>query len=353
MKEIQPYTSSFAPFQRFRHLRTDASTRDFHAEVKLYADDFVPPFFMVEGTGVRKEISTLPGVYHLSPDKIVQELEEPVNLGINKILLFGVVDEHWKDEYGTFSASPENPVNIAIRNIKSAFPQLTVITDVCLCAYTSHGHCGIPHEDRIDNDKSLQPLANMALEHARAGADIVAPSAMMDGQVWAIRQLLETYGFNKVKVLAYSAKFASNLYGPFRGAANSKPSFGDRKTYQMDYRSASQALGEMSADLKEGAEILMVKPAHTYLDIIRQAFEKFPDTPIVAYHVSGEYMMIKAAVAAGFMDEEKAVHEIFTAIKRAGASWIISYYSTLIAKSLASPAALLNESQIETSLRTE
>ncbi|NJO68318.1 MAG: porphobilinogen synthase [Bacteroidetes bacterium] len=334
MKEIQHYTSSKTAFQRFRHLRTDASVRDSHAEVKLSVNDFILPFFVVEGNNLRTEISTLPGVYHLSPDILLVEVANTVSLGINKILLFGVVDEFCKDESGSFASSPENPVNIAIRRIREHFPEITIITDVCLCAYTSHGHCGLLKGEIIDNDTSLDSLAEMALEHARAGADIVAPSAMMDGQVWAIRQLLDANGYQKVKVLAYSAKYASNLYGPFRGAANSKPSFGDRKTYQMDYRSASQAMDEMTADLNEGASFLMVKPAHTYLDIIRQASSLFPDTPMVAYHVSGEYMMIKAAAAAGILNEEQAALEIHTAIKRAGANWIISYYSPLLARRL-------------------
>ena len=334
MKEIQPYISSFAPFKRFRHLRADAFTRDFHAEVKLSANDFVLPFFIVEGKQVKKEISSLQGVYHLSPDMLLQELEETVSLGINKILLFGVIDELRKDENGTFSASSDNPVNISIRLIKENFPKLMVITDVCLCAYTSHGHCGILDGEIINNDMSLTPIASMALENARAGADVVAPSAMMDGQVWAIRQALDINGFNRVKILAYSAKYASGLYGPFRGAANSKPSVGDRKTYQMDYRSASQAMQEMAADLKEGADFLMVKPAHTYLDIINRAKIQFSEVPLVAYHVSGEYMMIKAASSAGILNEELAVLEILTAIKRAGADWIISYYAPLVVKNL-------------------
>lgn len=334
MKEIQPFTSDFAPFKRLRQLRTDAFTRDFHAEVKLSVKDFVLPFFIVEGNKVKREIESLQGVFHLSPDVLIAELAEPVKAGIDKILLFGVVGEQRKDETGSFSASADNPVNIAIRLIKENYPALTVITDICLCAYTSHGHCGILDGEIINNDKTLTPLASMALENARAGADIVAPSAMMDGQVWAIRKILDTNGFKKVKILAYSAKFASGLYGPFRGAANSKPSFGDRKTYQMDYRSASQAMEEMEADLKEGADFLMVKPAHTYLDIIRQAHNLFPDVPMVAYHVSGEYMMIKAAAAAGIVNEELAALEIHTAIKRAGADWIISYYAPLLSKIL-------------------
>lgn len=332
MKEIQPFISSHAPFKRFRHLRTDAATRDYYAEVKLSANDFVLPFFIIEGRGIKKEIHSLTGVYHLSPDLLLSELEEPVKLGINKILLFGVIDESRKNETGSFSASPENPVKIAVRLVKENFPQLTVITDVCLCAYTSHGHCGILNDEVIDNDKTLPLLAEMALSNARAGADIVAPSAMMDGQVWAIRQLLDLHGFNKVKILAYSAKYSSNLYGPFRGAANSKPAFGDRKTYQMDYRSASQAIEEMAADLNEGAGYLMVKPAHTYLDIIKRGKLEFPEVPMVAYHVSGEYMMVKAAAAAGIVNEEAAALEIHTAIKRAGADWIITYYAPLLAK---------------------
>lgn len=331
MKEIQPFTSSYAPFKRFRHLRADAFTREYHTEVKLSASNFVLPFFIVEGTGYKNEISSLPGVYHLSPDVLVDELREQVKLGIDKILLFGVINQNRKDETGSFSASSENPVNVAIRLVKENYPQLVVITDVCLCAYTSHGHCGILDGEVIDNDQTLTPLAQMALSHAQAGADIVAPSAMMDGQVWGIRQLLDLNGFSQVKILAYSAKYSSNLYGPFRGAANSKPAFGDRKTYQMDYRSASQALDEMAADLEEGADFLMVKPAHTYLDIIRRGKTEFPEIPMVAYHVSGEYMMVKAAATAGIVNEEAVAMEIHTAIKRAGADWIITYYAPLLA----------------------
>ncbi len=331
MKEIQPYTFNAAPFKRFRQLRTDAAMRDSQAEVRLSANDFVLPFFIVVGRGVKKEIGSLQGVYHLSPDVLLSELQEPARLGINKILLFGVIGEDHKDENGSFSASPDSPVNIAIRLVKESYPDLTVITDVCLCAYTSHGHCGILDGEVIDNDKTLAPLAQMALSHAQAGADIVAPSAMMDGQVWAIRQLLDLHGFNKVKILAYSAKYSSNLYGPFRGAANSKPAFGDRKTYQMDYRSASQAIDEMAADLDEGADFLMVKPAHTYLDIISRGKTAFPKVPMLAYHVSGEYMMLKAAANAGIVNEEAVALEIHTAIKRAGADWIISYYAPLLA----------------------
>jgi porphobilinogen synthase len=336
MKEVQHYTYNMENYTRFRPLRKDITTRDSLAEVHLLKDNLILPFFIVEGNNIKHEISSLPGVFHLSSDTFIEELDAIVRLGINKILLFGVVEDYRKDETGSFSASPDNPVNVSIRKIKTKYPDLTVITDICLCAYTSHGHCGILQSDLVDNDSTLPLLAQMALENARAGVDIVAPSAMMDGQVWAIRKLLDHFGFQQVKILSYSAKYSSGFYGPFRGAANSKPSFGDRKTYQMDYRVASQALEEMTADIQEGAEFLMVKPAHTYLDIIRQAKSSFPNVLLAAYHVSGEYMMVKAAAQAGVLNEEQTALEILTAIRRAGADWIITYFSPQIAKILSS-----------------
>jgi porphobilinogen synthase len=336
MNEIQPYTFKDMSFKRFRPLRKDVQTRDRLAEVHLSANDFILPYFVVEGKGIRNEIGSLKDVYHLSVDSILKEIEEPIKLGINKFLLFGVVEDSRKDETGSFSASAVNPVNRAIQEIKKVYPDITIITDVCLCAYTSHGHCGILDGEHVENDKTLPILAEMALSNAKAGANIVAPSAMMDGQVWAIRQLLDKNGFSDVKILSYSAKYSSGLYGPFRGAANSKPAFGDRKTYQMDYRVASQAIDEMAADIDEGADYLMVKPAHTYLDIISTAHTKYPEVTLAAYHVSGEYMMLKSAAQAGIVEERHAVLEVFTAIRRAGANWIISYYAPFVAKLLKS-----------------
>jgi porphobilinogen synthase len=253
-------------------------------------------------------------------------------LGIKSILLFGVIDDKEKDENGTAAYLPGNLVSAAVKAIKAQYPFLTVVTDVCLCGYTSHGHCGVIHNNEIMNDSTLPLLAQMALKHAEAGADYVAPSAMMDGQVEAIRTLLDAKGFSSTKILAYSAKYSSVFYGPFRDAAQSAPSFGDRKTYQMDYRSIGQAIGEVAADIAEGAEWVMVKPAHTYLDIIQRVKSNFPEVPLVAYQVSGEYMMIKAAAKAGYINEELAMLEALTAIKRAGADFIISYYAKDFAK---------------------
>jgi porphobilinogen synthase len=318
--------------KRFRELRTDAETRDKYAEVNLSVSDFIYPYFVVNGSKTRQKIPSLHGISRFSVDELLIDLEESISLGINSILLFGVIDEKEKDENGTPAYLPGSLVAGAVKEIKARYPSLKVITDVCLCGYTSHGHCGLIQNNKILNDLTLPLLAQMALRHAGAGADFVAPSAMMDGQVETIRNHLDKEGFGKTKILAYSAKYSSGFYGPFRDAAQSSPSFGDRKTYQMDYRSIGQAIGEVAADINEGANWVMVKPAHTYLDIIQRIKSNFTDVPLVAYQVSGEYMMIKAAAQAGYLNEEQAMLEAITAIKRAGADYIISYYARDFAK---------------------
>jgi len=313
--------------KRFRKLRKDGQTRDKYANVTLNSNDFIYPYFVVEGYNKRQPIQSLHNVYRFSIDELIRDIEEVISLGVNKILLFGVIDETLKDEFGTAAYISSNLVSRAIKTIKQKFPAILVFTDVCLCGYTSHGHCGLIKNQEIDNDSTLLFLAQMSLTHAEAGADFVAPSAMMDGQVESIRKTLNNSGFQSTKILSYSAKYASGFYGPFRDAAQSKPSFGDRRSYQMDYRTTDQAIDEIAADLEEGADWVMVKPAHTYLDIICRAKSHFKDTSLVAYQVSGEYMMIKAASDAGFMEEYLAMSEALTAIKRAGADYIISYYA--------------------------
>lgn len=312
--------------KRFRTYRTDAATREQHADVKIHPDDFIYPLFIVEGKNQRQTIKTLPGVFRLSIDALNQELADISSLGINKVLLFGVIDHTLKDATGTAGYDPDSLICRTIRFIKSYFPQITVFTDVCLCEYTSHGHCGLLDGETVDNDSTLPVLARIALAHAQAGADFVAPSAMMDGQVEVIKAALTAAGL-KTKLLSYSAKYASSFYGPFREAADSAPSFGDRKTYQMDYRTKHQGIEEIAADIEEGADWVMVKPAQAYLDIIQRASVAFPDVPLAAYQVSGEYAMIKCAAANGLLNEEQAFTESLTAIKRAGAQYIISYYA--------------------------
>lgn len=312
--------------KRFRTYRNDAATRELHVDIKIKSDDFIYPLFIVEGYNQRQAIKTLPGVFRLSQDELELELNNILLLNINKVLLFGVIDHGIKDAIGTAGYDPDSLICRTVRFIKTNFPQITVFTDVCLCEYTSHGHCGLLNGETVDNDSTLPVLARIALAHAQAGADFVAPSAMMDGQVEAIRKTLTAAGL-KTKILAYSAKYASSFYGPFREAADSAPSFGDRKTYQMDYRTKNQGIEEIAADIEEGADWVMVKPAQAYLDIIQRASVAFPDIPLAAYQVSGEYAMIKCAAANGLLNEEQAFTESLTAIKRAGAHYIISYYA--------------------------
>ncbi len=314
--------------KRFREFRKDQATRDKYADVALGAKDFIYPYFVVEGEGVKEEISTMPGIYRFSIDTLVTDVKECYALGIDKVLLFGVIEDSLKDERGSLAYAEDALVCRAVRAIKAAIPEVCVITDVCLCEYTSHGHCGLLHNHDVENDATLPLLAEMAYVHAKAGADFVAPSAMMDGQIEALDKRLREAGLrDKCKILAYSAKYASAFYGPFRDAADSTPSFGDRKTYQMDYRTHDQGLEEIAADIEEGADWTMVKPAMPYLDMIARSVERFPQIPMVAYQVSGEYSMLKAAARLGYLDEQRVVYESLIAIKRAGAQYIISYYA--------------------------
>lgn len=321
-------------FRRLREFRTTQTVRDTHSEVSLHPTDFIHPFFVVSGQGVRKEIGSLEGVYHLSVDELLIDIAVLQELGIDKVLLFGVVEEHLHSAEGGYSADENSPVVLAVAAIKKDFPKMTVMTDICICGYTDHGHCGFVQDEVVLNDESLPALAEMALAHARAGADYVAPSAMMDGQVWAIRQLLDQHGFHAVRIMSYSAKYASSFYGPFRDAVDSTPSFGDRKTYQMDFRNRSQALWEVEADLQEGAVATMVKPAMCYLDIASNIKRTYPQIPLAGYHVSGEYMLIKHAAKAGAIDELKALEEVFYSFKRAGIDWIISYAARSFVQSM-------------------
>ncbi|MBO7608547.1 MAG: porphobilinogen synthase [Paludibacteraceae bacterium] len=314
--------------KRFRTLRISQAIRDQYADVPpISPETFIYPYFVMEGNGVKEEISTMEGVFRFSIDQLLIDIEELLSFGINKVLLFGVIPQEEKDERGSAAYQPDNIISKTVRAIKEHFPQVIVFTDVCLCEYTSHGHCGLLCDCDVDNDSTLPLLAEMAYQHALAGADFVAPSAMMDGQVEAIRQRLDKGGLTRTKVLAYSAKYASSYYGPFRDAADSAPSFGDRKTYQMDFRTKDQGLEEIAADIAEGADWIMVKPALAYLDIVCRAHQMYPDYPMVTYQVSGEYSMLKNGAKQGYFDEKKIFFESLVAMKRAGADYIISYYA--------------------------
>jgi len=293
-------------------------------ETRVNIDDLIYPLFVVPGQGVKEEIESMPGNFHLSVDQLPQEAEEILGLGIPAIILFGLPET--KGELGSAAYASDGIVQKAVREIKRAVPELIVITDVCLCQYTSHGHCGVIEEDYVNNDKTLELIARTALSHAEAGADIVAPSDMMDGRVAAIRAALEDSGFHNTVIMAYAAKYASAFYGPFREAAESAPQFGDRRSYQMDPANAREALREVELDIAEGADIVMIKPALAYLDIIRKVRDAF-NHPLAAYSVSGEFSMIKAAARNGWLDEKQTALEIITAIKRAGADMIVTYYA--------------------------
>lgn len=314
--------------RRFRLTRSTPALRDFHAETAaLTAEDFIYPYFVIPGKGQRQSIDQLPGVMRFSVDELLADLEALLAAGINKILLFGVVDRSLKDSCGSYAARSDSIVPQAVRAIRQRFGgKLSIITDICLCGYTDHGHCGVVRGGIIDNDLTLVWLARMAQAHAAAGADFVAPSAMMDGQVEAIAMQLRQAGL-EAGVIGYSAKYASNYYGPFRNAANSAPAFADRRTYQMDYRNGRQGLEEIAADLEEGAVMVMVKPAGAYLDVIARAARRFGSRVLLAYQVSGEYATLKAGAAMGLYDEREIFTELLTAIKRAGARYIISYYA--------------------------
>ena len=317
------------PDVRLRRVRESDTMRSLVRETRLSASHFIYPLFVTHGEGVREPIEPMPGCFHLSLDLLADEAREIASLGIPGVLLFGLPPE--KDPVGSGAYDPEGIVQEAIRVIKEAAPSLMVIGDVCLCEYTDHGHCGVIDNGRVDNDRTLELLAKTALAQVQAGADMVAPSSMMDGQVRAIRETLDAADEQDVPIMGYAAKYASSFYGPFRVAADSTPQFGDRRSYQMDPANARMALREIETDIAEGADIVMVKPALAYLDVIRQARERF-DYPLAAYNVSGEYSMVKAASQMGWVDEQPVTMELLTAIRRAGADITISYHAKQVAR---------------------
>jgi porphobilinogen synthase len=318
--------------RRPRRLRRTAAVRALVRETRLSAENFLYPLFVCPGEGRRREVGSMPGVYQLSVDEVVKEAAAAKDDGVPGVLLFGLPET--KDAAGSGAADPEGPVQSAVRAIKREVPGLLVVTDVCLCEYTSHGHCGIVDGEEIVNDATVEELARAALSHAAAGADIVAPSAMMAGRVGRIREMLDASGFTQVAIMSYAAKYCSAFYGPFRDAADSAPAFGDRRSHQMDPANVEEALREVELDLDEGADIVMVKPAITYLDVIARVKAEF-GVPTAAYHVSGEYSMIKAAAKNGWIDEPRAMMETLTSIRRAGADIIITYYAREAARALA------------------
>lgn len=333
-KKIHP-TGHF-PTTRLRRLRASANLRELVQETRLDVNKLVLPLFIRYGTNIKKPIESMPGHFQISVDKLEAEITSLRGLGIKRVILFGI-PEH-KDATGNDAYSDDGIVQTAIPVIKNIAPEMLVISDICCCEYTDHGHCGVVVPQKvaddvfIDNDETLLLLAKQAVSHAKAGADIVAPSGNMDGMVHTIRIALDEAGYTHLPILSYSVKYASSMYGPFRQAAEGAPKFGDRRTYQMDYANASEALRECGLDIDEGADMLMVKPAHTYLDIIYRVKQNFPSLPLAAYHTSGEFAMIKAAAEKGWLDEKNGVLEILTAIHRAGADFIITYYAKEIAK---------------------
>jgi porphobilinogen synthase len=319
------------PFQRPRRLRNNETIRRMVRETSLSPDNFIYPLFVTYGKNTRKEIKSMPGCYQESVDKIVKHAKELYSLGIPAVILFGI-PEH-KDSTGSTAFDPRGPVHKAVRAIKNKVPGLYVITDVCMCEYTDHGHCGIIEDGDVNNDLTLDLLAKEAVSHANAGADMVAPSDMMDGRVETIRIALDSEGFSEIPIMSYAAKYASAFYGPFREAAESTPQFGDRRSYQMDPSNRREALKEVTLDIDEGADIVMVKPALAYLDIVSDIKENF-DIPVAAYNVSGEYSLVKAAGKLGWVDEKRVMMEILTSIKRAGADLILTYFAKEAAKIL-------------------
>jgi porphobilinogen synthase len=319
------------PINRPRRLRRTDTLRRMVRETRLSPDDFIQPYFVCPGRGVKKPVNAMPGVAQMSVDNVVAAARETFATGVPAVILFGIPSH--KDATGTEAWNDSGEVQRAIREIKDAVPGLVVITDVCMCEYTDHGHCGVVRDNDVDNDATLELLVREALSHARAGADIVAPSDMMDGRVGAIRTALDEEGFGEVAIMAYSAKFASAFYGPFREAAESAPQFGDRRSYQMDPPNGDEAMREVALDLEEGADIVMVKPALPYLDLIYRVKQEF-NVPVAAYNVSGEYSMIRAAGINGWIDEERATLEVLTSIKRAGADMILTYFATAVAQHL-------------------
>ena len=321
------------PFARYRRLRTSANLRRLVGETKVSVDDFIYPLFITAGENIKNEIPPMPGCYHLSVDRLSEELDDIEALGIPGVLLFGLPAK--KDAVGSDAYADNGIIQQAIREAKRTHPDLLVITDVCLCEYTDHGHCGIVLEDdTVDNDATLELLAKEAVSHARAGADMVAPSSMMDGQIAALRSGLDAAGYLNMPIMAYAAKYSSALFGPFRVAADSAPEFGDRRSYQMDPGNGREAMLEVQSDIDQGADIVMVKPALAYLDVIREA-RRITDLPVAAYNVSGEYAMVKAAAANEWLDGQRVAMEILGSIKRAGADIIITYHAKEAARWLA------------------
>ncbi|MCB2353487.1 porphobilinogen synthase [Clostridium estertheticum] len=316
-------------FKRNRRLRETKYIRDLVRETVLTSSDFIFPIFIVEGENIKEEISSMPGNYHFSLDRLHEIIEEVIEVGVRGVILFGLPDH--KDEVGCGAYDKNGIIQRGVKKVRAISKDLVIITDVCMCEYTSHGHCGILEGTKVDNDKSLKYIAEIALSHAEAGADMVAPSDMMDGHVVAIRELLDSNGYKDVLIMAYSAKYSSAFYGPFREAANSTPQFGDRKAYQMDPANIREAMREIDADICEGADIIMVKPALSYLDVVRWARDKH-DVPVAAYSVSGEFAMVKAAAKMGFIDEKAIAMEMHLSMKRAGADMIITYYAIDLCK---------------------
>jgi porphobilinogen synthase len=319
------------PEYRPRRLRKNENFRRMIRETTLAVDQLIYPLFAVPGQKVKKPIASMPGIFQMSVDHLVREAERVKALGIPALLLFGIPEK--KDEIASGAMAEDGIIQRAVRQIKAKVPDILVVTDVCLCEYMSHGHCGMVEKGEVDNDMTLEVLAETAVSHAKAGADMVAPSAMMDGQIAALREGLDEAGFETLPIMAYAAKYASCFYGPFREAAESAPAFGDRRAYQMDPANSDEAIREITLDVAEGADIIMVKPALAYLDIIRRAKEEF-DLPLAAYHVSGEFAMIKAASQMGWLDGERAMLESLTAIRRAGADMIITYFAPDVAEIL-------------------
>ncbi|WP_067727266.1 porphobilinogen synthase [Oceanobacillus damuensis] len=315
-------------FKRHRRLRSSSGLRSMVRETHLRTEDFIYPMFVIEGQNVKNEVPSMPGVYQLSFDLLLDEVREVYELGIRSVIFFGVISE--KDEVGSGAFAEDGIIQKATRLVKKEFPELLVVADTCLCEYTSHGHCGVIHDHDVNNDESLKLLAKTAVSQAQAGADIIAPSNMMDGFVAVIRAALDEAGYLHIPIMSYAVKYASAFYGPFRDAADSTPQFGDRKTYQMDPANRLEALREAETDVAEGADFLIVKPAMSYLDIVREVRDNF-NLPVVAYNVSGEYAMVKAAAQNGWIDEKSLVMEKLTSMKRAGADLIISYFAKDVA----------------------
>ena len=314
------------PLNRNRRLRTKESLRNLIRETSLHPHDFIAPLFVVEGSNVKQEITSMPNYYRLSLDNILVEVKELSSIGIQAVLLFAKIPENLKDNYGTEALNSDGLMQKTIREIKNSFPDMCVISDVALDPYSIYGHDGIVKDNRILNDETNEVLSKMALSHAEAGADIIAPSDMMDGRVLSIRKKLEENNFDDIAIMSYGAKYASYFYGPFRDALDSKPGFGDKKTYQMDFGNRTEAFNEINADIEEGADIIMIKPGLAYLDIVREVRNSF-DVPIAVYQVSGEYSMIKAGSSLGYIEHDKIMLEQLTSIKRAGANMIASYFS--------------------------